>query len=1176
MSLKGTVWAPMGPSPISENGNQDNGLVSAIAINPYNPNVIYIGTAGGGVWRTSDAGVNWIPIFDRQVSLGVGEPGALAIDPNNTDIIYVGTSSRVTRQPQAGLFKSTDGGASWIRLGSGYPAGNTGNASQFVGQSINVIIVDPANSNILYLGSSSRLYRSIDGGQNWTAGVNGGGDARSLVLDATAPAASRILYAGLSGRGVFRSNDGGQNWAQILSAATPAVAAALGAAPAAFTKVVVALAPPTFLPNPSGVQVLYVSLEGRNGAPDPVGVFLSTNQGGTWTQQAATGMPTRTQGGYSFHMAVDPASPGDGINDIIYFGTVGQAKSTNSGASFSALSVLHADTHAWAFVPQPSPTPSIVYSGNDGGLDKSVDGGATWTALNSGGLQTGLFYNIDVKPDATGSVTVGALQDNEVETTKGGTGLGWVATQGGDGWDVAYDATVAKQVYASSGFWFPAPCTRVHRSTDDGATFGTEITPWGTTSDAGCYLAPVTTDPSTGSIVYVSGSQNLWQSRDGGGTWRILSPFPGTGTVDVARANGNNVVIAVGNQVFVSNNALAATVGPPSGVTFTNITRNLPSRNVARVAFDPIDPTVIFAVLGGFNGGPGQTGHVFRTTVGASTWTDISPLLDLPFSAIALDGADTPTTIYVGTDLGVLRSVDGGSSWSVLDDIHFPRAPVLDLVLRAGVLHAATYGRGAFKFIQPAGPAIAVNLEDELFFGTVCKGPTFLTLEIFNVGTKDLIINSVQRLMGSSSFTVLSPPGTPLVISPGDHVDFTVMYIPTTVGAPEIATIRISSNDPAAPIVDLAAIGIKGTGAVATVITSGGKFDSVCLGSFSEEVLTINNTGSCPLSIFNLVSSSPDFETPQVVSYPLIVSPGGSIDAVIRFQPASFGSKSATITVVSDDPSSPRTVTVSGVALSPRLELMMADTGNFGKICVGSFVDESLILNNSGKCTLSVTNIFSSSGEFLIPQVLSYPLAIEGGDSLQVPIRFQPSSFGPKSATVTINSDDPAGPRIMAVSGKVPSGQLAVAGSTVFGGIKCGRRPQRTVSVCNVGDCNLHVTEVAFKHERRHFRLINNPFPATLRPGSCLNVVIQYRATERVPKPCELVIKSDDPSTPIRCVEVIAFTVWDCCEEHRRECCEGNRRECCEEHRRECRNEDRKEGHEEHRRECRDDDEDEA
>ena len=118
-------------------------------------------------------------------------------------------------------------------------------------------------------------------------------------------------------------------------------------------------------------------------------------------------------------------------------------------------------------------------------------------------------------------------------------------------------------------------------------TFPTEITPWGTTSDAGCYLAGVTTDPTTGNIVYVSGSQNLWQSRNGGGTWRILSPFNGAGNVDVAAVNGNNVAIAVGAQVFVSTNALAPTVGLPSGVTFANITRNLPGRNVARALFDP-------------------------------------------------------------------------------------------------------------------------------------------------------------------------------------------------------------------------------------------------------------------------------------------------------------------------------------------------------------------------------------------------------------------------------------------------------------------------------------------------------------------------------------------------------------------------------------------------------------
>src|ERR1700691_5058759 len=112
-------------------------------------------------------------------------------------------------------------------------------------------------------------------------------------------------------------------------------------------------------------------------------------------------MPGRTQGGYSFHMAIDPASPGDGLHDIIYFGTVSQGKSTDSGASFASIPVLHADTHSWAFIPQPSPTPSVVFCGNDGGIDTSTDGGGTWNSLNSGRLQTGLFFNIDVKPDAT-------------------------------------------------------------------------------------------------------------------------------------------------------------------------------------------------------------------------------------------------------------------------------------------------------------------------------------------------------------------------------------------------------------------------------------------------------------------------------------------------------------------------------------------------------------------------------------------------------------------------------------------------------------------------------------------------------------------------------------------------------------------------------------------------------
>ena len=202
-------------------------------------------------------------------------------------------------------------------------------------------------------------------------------------------------------------------------------------------------------------------------------------------------------GWHCFHMAVDPSSPGDGINDIIYFGCVGQAKSDDSGNNFTNMTGLHADTHAWAFVLQPSPTPSTVYCGNDGGLFKSTDGGTTWIALNSGGLQLGLVYNISSKPDATGSVQLGALQDNGSFTTDTAVGLEWKGNkEETDGtyhmMELSQDRFIVQVV-----FGFQLPCTRVWRSTDEGLTFpfANEITPWGTTSDAGCYLSPIATDP---------------------------------------------------------------------------------------------------------------------------------------------------------------------------------------------------------------------------------------------------------------------------------------------------------------------------------------------------------------------------------------------------------------------------------------------------------------------------------------------------------------------------------------------------------------------------------------------------------------------------------------------------------------------------------------------------------
>ena len=300
MSLNGTVWAPIGPSPIDQGAISANGQVTAIAVNPNNSNIIFIGTTWGGVWRTRDGGTTWTPLFDRAPSLGIGGPGAIAIDPVNTDIVYVGTSSRNgsqfsgdATQPPAGLFKSTDGGASWIRLGSAYPSSAPSNASLFFKHVINVVLVDPANSQTIYLASNGGLFVSTDGGLNWTQGTVPAGDVRSLVLDQTSPTAARILYAGVSGVGVVQSTDGGQNWMTILDATTPAVSGEpLGRRIQRIQQGGRRVGAADFAGQPRGhpgrSTPRWSEPASPFGAADSIGLFQSTNQGGTWTTRATS------------------------------------------------------------------------------------------------------------------------------------------------------------------------------------------------------------------------------------------------------------------------------------------------------------------------------------------------------------------------------------------------------------------------------------------------------------------------------------------------------------------------------------------------------------------------------------------------------------------------------------------------------------------------------------------------------------------------------------------------------------------------------------------------------------------------------------------------------------------------------------------------------------------------
>ncbi|MES9969687.1 MAG: choice-of-anchor D domain-containing protein [Candidatus Thiodiazotropha sp.] len=312
-----------------------------------------------------------------------------------------------------------------------------------------------------------------------------------------------------------------------------------------------------------------------------------------------------------------------------------------------------------------------------------------------------------------------------------------------------------------------------------------------------------------------------------------------------------------------------------------------------------------------------------------------------------------------------------------------------------------------------------------------------------------------------------------------------------------------------------------------SVLPDAGAFMNVCVGKVKDMILTLSNSGFGMLSITNIVSNSVEFVAPGVNAYPIVIDSGDSIDIPIRFQPTSFGNKTALITISSNDPGGPRVIRVSGNAAPPRLVSVIADNGDFGKTCIGDFSDLPLTLSNSAPCPLTIQSITTSSGEFVLPSVLSFPIVIGPGDSLQIPIRFQPTGFGTKTGTLTIKSDDPQGPKTIRVSGSAPAGRLSITGSTCIGGVKACCAGERTLTLTNVGHCPLHVSHVGLTRPSKYWKLVNNPFPATLPPGASLDILIRYKAEEKCPRAQGLVIKTDDPKQPKTILDLLAYTVWE-------------------------------------------------
>ncbi len=659
--ISGTQWQPLGPNAIPLFGTSV-GRMSAIAVHPTNASVIYVGGAQGGVWKTVDGGASWTPLTDRECSLAMG---SIALDPVNPDIVYAGTGEQHFSGDSyygCGLLRSTDGGATWTRLGASAFAPGAGGAR------ISRVVLAPSTAGTpatttVFAASDLGLFRSTDGGGTWSELLVGALGCSSFPTCAATdlvihPTNDSILYAAIRTRGVYKTVDRGATWTALPS----------GFPTAQVGRINLAL-------TPTAPDTLYASVHNTS-TSQLLGIWRTLDGGGTWTPLAASGASCGSQCWYDMYITVHPTTP-----TTIYFGGVSLYRSTDAGATFQNItSFIHVDQHLMTFDPQD---PQTVYAANDGGIYRSTNGGTSWTSLNTGLELTQFYEGISLHPSDR-TIVLGGTQDNG---TLQYTGVpNWLFVLGADGGYTAIDhdnPTVRyaeTQWTANSGFGGP------RRS--DGGGFVLKVNGIAA-GDRAQFIPPLVMDPVNAATLYF-GTYRLYRTTDRAESWTAISPdlTGGSGTITaIAPAPTNRLAVYVG-----TNNGLLQ-LTTDGGASWAPRTSGLPNRFVQDIAVDRADWQTAYVAVSGFG-----TGHVFRTVNGGQTWNDVSGALpDVPVNAVILDPASRGI-VLIGTDLGVFMSADSGGTWAPLDQ-GLPNVAVYDIAYNpaTATLIAATHGRGMFQ-----------------------------------------------------------------------------------------------------------------------------------------------------------------------------------------------------------------------------------------------------------------------------------------------------------------------------------------------------------------------------------------------------------------------------------------------------------------------------------------------
>jgi len=673
------------------------GRVTAVAGVPGRPDIYYMATPGGGVWKTTDGGVVWKPIFD---DAHVASVGALALAPSNPEIVYVGTGEQTEGD---GVYKSTDGGATWTNVGL--------KETHYISS----IVVDPRDPNTVLVGafgdfgpwsdfSASKergVYKTTDGGKTWKQ-VLFAGERVGIADMCAAPGDGRVVYAtgwsrsfGPGGRGsgddaqIYKSTDGGSTWQPLSGKGLPDKSRG---------RIGVAVAP--------GDRRLYAILN--------QGFFRSDDAGESWTQ--VTKDPRVVGSWYFSRTFADPKNP-----DVVYVMQTTTYRSTDGGRTFEAFKggPSGEDEHVLWIAPDD---PRRMILGSDQGATVSVDGGESWSTWYN--QPTGQFYHV-ITDNQFPYYTYASQQDSGSVVVPDRSDYGqitfrdWFSTGSFESGYIAPDPADPNNVYSIG--WYGS-VLRLDRRTGQLSTVFVPGPKYRYT-----WETPLAFSPTDRKTLYV-GMQQVLASSDGARTWREISPDlttvdaskpaekvasysrrgghaenaaedEGDGDEDGPQQQGRGVIQMIepspvrGGEVWVGTSSCLVQLTRDGGATWQNVTpADAPQQcRFSNIEASPTDADTAYAVASVRND---LHPYIFRTRDAGKTWQKITT--GLRERAVASAVREDPARkglMYAGTDDGVYVSFDGGDHWQSLQ-LNLPTTPVRDLAVHGDDLVIATYGRG--------------------------------------------------------------------------------------------------------------------------------------------------------------------------------------------------------------------------------------------------------------------------------------------------------------------------------------------------------------------------------------------------------------------------------------------------------------------------------------------------